>query len=67
MFHFQTMCYTSPMTDLVALMVEWEGKLASHISTAFFRDYHVELINVLCEKRNCGPADLPEYFRWVVG
>lgn len=53
MFDFQTMCYTSPMMDLVTFMANSTGKdvRGPHFEEIFLA-YHTELINVLCEKQS---------------
>lgn len=52
MFDFQTMCYTSPMMDLVTFMANSTGvDVRGRHFEEIFRAYHTELINVLEDKQ----------------
>lgn len=53
MFDFQTMCYTSPMMDLVTFIANSTGTdvRRPHFEEIFIA-YHEELLNVLGEKMN---------------
>lgn len=68
MFDFQTMCYTSPMMDLVTFMANSTGvDVRGRHFEEIFRAYHTELINVLADKQQQQTTrdDLQARYSWV--
>lgn len=63
MFDFQTMCYTSPMMDLVTFMANSTGTdvRGPHFDK-IFRAYHSELINILCDRLGQSEDQLPAQY-----
>ena len=63
MFDFQTMCYTSPMMDLVTFICNSTGRdvRRPHFEE-IFRSYHEDLISVLAEQTDMDRAALPEHY-----